>query len=69
MVHEYITGDKVQLKLGGPTMEITKYESELHLGVGNVYRDHNVECIWYENGEMKKDIFDQRMLVKLDMHK
>ena len=69
MVHEFNTGDRVQSKLGGPIMEIIKYVSEYQLGVGNVYRDHNVECIWYENGEQKKHIFDQRTIFKIDTHK
>ena len=66
MIREFIAGDRVQLKHGSPTMEITKYVSEHQLGVGDTFSDHHVECVWYENGERKKDIFDQRTLFKVE---
>ena len=68
MVREFKAGARVQLKHGGPTMEIIKYITEHERGVGNVYSDHSVECVWYADGERKKDVFDQRTLFKIENH-
>ena len=68
MVREFIAGDRVQLKHGGPTMEIIKYVTEHQFGVGTIYSDHDVECVWYTNAERKKDVFDQRTLFKIEKH-
>ena len=69
MVRKFIAGDRVQSKKGSPTMEIIKYITEHQLGVGIVYSDHNVECVWHENGERNKEVFDQRTIFKVDIHK
>ena len=69
MVREFIAGERVQAKHGSPTMEIIKYVTEHEFGVGNVFSDHHVLCVWYENGERKKEVFDQRTLFKVEINK
>ena len=66
MIREFIAGDRVQSKHGSPTMEIIKYVTEFEVGVGKTFSDHDVECVWYENGDRKKEIFDQRTLFKVE---
>ena len=69
MVRELTARDKVQSKHDSHTMEIIKYVTQLQLGVGNVYSDHDVECVRYDNGARKKEIFDQRTILKINTHK
>ena len=60
-------GDRVQLRHGGPTMEVIKYTldhpSKKQEGV---FSDHHVECVWYEEDKRKKEVFDQRTLFKVE---
>lgn len=65
MVREFIAGDRVQSKHGSSTMEIVKYITEHELGIGEIFSDHIVRCVWYENGERKTGDFDQRTLFKV----
>lgn len=60
-------GDRVQQKSGGPIMEVTKYVIDhLPLG-GEIYSDHHVECVWYDEEKNRhKDVFDQRTLFKIE---
>lgn len=65
MKREFVAGDRVQSKRGGPIMEVIKYVTEPQIAVGEVFSDHLVECVWFENGERKKEIYDQRTLFKI----
>ena len=58
-------GDRVQLKHGSPVMEVMKYEMEKSPLSGEVFSDHELSCVWYENGERKTGVFDQRTLFKV----
>ncbi|MFT6333485.1 MAG: hypothetical protein ACI86M_000629 [Saprospiraceae bacterium] len=64
MVRKFIAGDRVQSKQYSPTMEIIKYLTGQQLFDGKLFSDLNVECVWYEKEELKKDIFNQRKLLK-----
>ena len=55
-------GDRVQLKGEGPVMQVLKYRCKEIPFVGWVLSDHEVECVWFENGERKTGFFDQRVL-------
>ncbi|WP_405382726.1 hypothetical protein [Maribacter sp. LLG6340-A2] len=65
MTRKFKPGDWVKSKglLNAPKMQVLKYISKKD-GLFGVVQNHSyVECIWYENGERKSDIFHQNKLV------
>lgn len=69
MVREFSAGDRVQSKHDNQIMEVVKYITEHQFGVGEVYSDHTVECVWFDdNGERQKGLFDQRTIFKIENH-
>ncbi|HHH49482.1 MAG TPA: DUF2158 domain-containing protein [Saprospiraceae bacterium] len=64
IVRKFKPGDWVEHKLGGPVMEVLRYEVERKALVGEIINERDVKCVWYENGERKTKVFDQRTLKK-----
>jgi len=64
MIRKFRPGDRVQLRQGGTTMLIIKYVLD-HQMSGSTFSDYHVECVWFENDQRKKQIFDQRTLFKI----
>ncbi|RMG83990.1 MAG: hypothetical protein D6714_08830 [Bacteroidetes bacterium] len=64
IVRKFKPGDRVEHRLGGPVMEVIRYEKERDPLAGEVISDHDVFCVWYEDGERKTGVFDQRTLIK-----
>ena len=54
-------GDTVVLKSGGPTMTIDKFPWD---GAKGVYHTDRVECVWFGNGELKRETFQVTSLDK-----
>lgn len=65
MIRKFKLGDRVQTKHGSPTMEVIKYVVDHNLVSGNSTSDHHVKCVWYESGERKTEVFDQRTLFQI----
>ncbi len=68
-IRKFRPGNWVQHKMGGPKMEVIRYETERKPLVGEVLSEHDVLCVWYEDGERKKGVFDQRTLYKTNKSK
>ena len=64
IIRKFKPGDWVEHKLGGPVMEVIRYEIKRKLLVGEVVSEQDVKCVWYEDGERKTATFDQRTLKK-----
>lgn len=67
MARYFQPGDRVQLKHGGPEMEVVKYACEPSFYTGlSVSSDYAV-CAWHDRdtGERKEDIVHQRNLAKV----
>lgn len=64
MIRKFKPGDRVQKHNDGPVMEVVKYVVDQDLG-GENFSNRNVECVWFEDEERKKAIFDQRTLFKV----
>lgn len=66
-VRKFRPGDRVRRKAGGPPMEVIKYVVEQKALAGEVYSEHDVECVWYdEEHNRQKEVFDQRTLYKVE---
>ena len=62
-------GDRVQLRSGGPIMEVIKYAICYSPWLGNYTSNDIVECVWYDPDEgRKKGRFHQKNLVKTTLH-
>lgn len=60
-------GDRVRRKAGGPPMEVVKYAVEHNALAGDVWSEHDVVCVWYdEDHKRQKEVFNQRGLYKLE---
>lgn len=65
MIRLFKPGERVQLKSGGPVMEVIKYNVESHPLLGNTVSTTRVECSWYSAEEGRKTkVFHQNMLQK-----
>jgi uncharacterized protein YodC (DUF2158 family) len=64
VARKFKPGDRVEHKLGGPIMEVMHYVTERKLLVGTILSDEDVKCVWYEDGERKTAVFNQRTLIK-----
>lgn len=65
MIRLFRPGDRVQLKVGGPVMEVMKYVT-----VDNEVSSTQVECAWYDPDEGRKTrIFHQNSLLKTNWSK
>lgn len=58
-------GVRVHKKKSDQVMYVSKYIYKKHPFLGKFLSDYDVECIWYENGERKTGIFDQRNLLRI----
>jgi uncharacterized protein YodC (DUF2158 family) len=47
-------------------MEVVKYVTDHQILVGDTFSDHHLKCVWYDKGEQKTEVFDQRTLFKID---
>lgn len=66
-VRKFKPGNRVQPKAGGPVMEVIKYVTEHRVFVGDVYSDHDVLCVWYDdNKDRHEEVFDQRCLFRIE---
>ena len=64
MIRFFRPGDRVQLKSGGPVMEVMRYASE-----DNKLSSTQVECVWYDPDEGRKcKIFHQNSLCRLNWY-
>ena len=65
---EFMTGDVVQLKSGGPKMTVHKImgpmESDLLAAAFKGADKGDVECKWFENGRIESAFFKPQMLVQ-----
>ena len=64
IIRKFKPGDWVVHKLGGPVMQVIRYEIERKLLVGEIVSREDVKCVWYEAGERKTAVFNQRTLKK-----
>lgn len=65
MVKLFKPGDKVELKTGGPVMQVIKYVAEEHPVLGMYESNYKVQCVWYDpEFGRKTDIFHQNSLTK-----
>lgn len=63
MIRQFKPGDRVQLKSGGPVMEVIKYaeEGKRKKGVSS----SKVLCVWFDRGCVRKeDVIHQSRLIK-----
>lgn len=54
-------GEKVRHRNSGILMKVVKYPIRKVPLIGDVV-GRSVECVWYENGQRKKALFDERVL-------
>lgn len=65
MIRLFKPGDRVQLKIGGPVMEVMRY-----VAVDNEVSSTRVECSWYDPDEGRKTkVFHQNSLFKTNWSK
>ena len=64
VARKFKPGDRVEHKLGGPVMEVIHYVTERRPWVGEVLSDEDMKCVWYEDGERKTAVLNQRTLFK-----
>ncbi|GAA0892730.1 hypothetical protein GCM10009122_24090 [Fulvivirga kasyanovii] len=58
-------GDRVQLRSGGPVMEVIKYVEGKDFLLGTSTSNHKVLCVWYDKVEGRKEgVFHQNSLIK-----
>ena len=66
MIHRrFKPGDRVQKRGKGKKMVVLKYAVKKYPIIGTYTSEHDVECVWFENGNRKKSVFDQRSLTKV----
>ena len=59
-------GDRVQLRNGGPVMEVMKYAEIQSRIFGKKVSDYLVECAWYDQTRGRQtSIFHQNGLIKV----
>lgn len=63
-MRKFKPGDRVQLRFDGKIMEVLKYVTKHNPLIGNYVSEFEVECVWYENGERKSAVFNQKNLTK-----
>lgn len=56
---------KVRGDISAPKMQVLKYISKIDTIFGVTDNDNYLECVWYENGERKVEVFHQDKLLKL----
>lgn len=59
------SGDRVRIKNSDQIMYVSKYIYKKNLLLGKFLSDYDVLCFWYENGERKSGVFDQRTLLRI----
>lgn len=66
MTRKYKSGDWVRIQgcLQSPKMQVLKYITNKNSLFGFDINDTYLECVWYENGERKSEIFHQDRLIK-----
>ncbi len=66
MTRKFKPGDwvKVKGKLTAPKMEVLRYISKKDAILGLVDNDTYLECVWYKDGERKREVFHQNKLIK-----
>lgn len=65
MIRLFKPGDRVQLKIGGPVMEVMKYVTKVSPILGVYESNYQVECVWFDPEEGRKTaVFHQNSLVK-----
>ena len=64
IVRKFKPGDRVELKKGGPIMEVLQYELEEKPFLGKIFSNEKVKCVWYENGVRNTQVFNQNVLTK-----
>ncbi|MEM5567009.1 hypothetical protein WNY78_17950 [Psychroserpens sp. AS72] len=66
MPKKFKPGDwvKIKGKISSPKMEVLKYIPRKDSVLGLVNYDTYLECVWYKNGERKKEVFNQNKLIK-----
>ena len=69
-MNEFMTGDVVQLKSGGPKMTVHKIIGGSDLDVlASAFRGADkgdIECKWFENGRIESAHFKPQMLMKAE---
>jgi uncharacterized protein YodC (DUF2158 family) len=54
-------GDVVRLRSGGPLMTIESFQEEsIDLDTSNYF----ARCVWFENGDIRRDTFNEKLLQK-----
>jgi uncharacterized protein YodC (DUF2158 family) len=68
MARMFIPGNWVKIRgeISAPKMQVIKYISKEDAILGVVNNDEYLECVWYENGERKSEIFHQSRLIKTE---
>jgi len=57
--------ERVQLRSGGPVMEVMKYAEEKHMLFGVFVSNVRVLCVWYDRHEGRKEgVFHQNSLMR-----
>jgi uncharacterized protein YodC (DUF2158 family) len=60
-------GDHVRNRTNDQVMEVVKYVMDHEPLGGEVYSDHHVECVWFDEGKNHhKEVFDQRTLYRVE---
>lgn len=67
MARKFKAGDWVSIKRNATTqkIEVLKYIPKKEPIFGFLDSDTYVECVWYQDGERKSQIFHQNRLIKL----
>ena len=63
-IRKFKPGDRVEHKSSNQVMEVIRYEVERIPLVGELLSEEDVLCSWYENGQRKTAVYDQRTLTK-----
>ncbi len=66
MIRKFKAGDWVKIRgvFNAPKMKVLKYTPMKDTVSGLVNNDTYLECVWYENGERKMEVFHQNKLIK-----
>lgn len=65
MMRLFKPGDRVQLKTGGPVMEVMRYATKVSPILGVYESNHHVECVWFDPKEGRRTaVFHQNSLMK-----
>ncbi|MDX1667310.1 MAG: hypothetical protein R3350_08775 [Saprospiraceae bacterium] len=64
IIRKFKPGDRVLHRPSGQVMEVIKYVTKKAPLVGQIASDEEVQCVWFEKGVRKTEIFHQRTLTK-----